>query len=160
MFLSKNYVLASELVQAMGIALHSVCNMRQDFEYSDDKYSIRTMNNCMLINKKAYHLPNNIKQGIKKHEHKLTDLSNKLPCTWVKAQYGVSESLLMRSGIVIDKITIAKNRRFYVFNDEFVKLMKNRIPYILDAKEMEKCAAEGSIAGSIKLNSNKFFTWY
>jgi hypothetical protein len=157
MFLDKKYILANELVQKMGIHIANVSMLRKSFEHNDDYYSIRKMNNCSFVSAKAYNLPNNIKQGIK--DHKFTDVSNKLPCTYFKSEFNVTERELTKSGIVLGKMTIA-GKKFYVFSNEFVQNLHDKVGYILDAKENEKCLKDSSIDGSVQLSRNKFFAWY
>lgn len=157
MFLNKNFVLANELVEHMCIHIANISMLRQAFEDNDDFYNIQKMNNCTLINSKARALPNNIKVGLS--TGKFTDLSDKLPCTYVREEYGVTERELFSSGIVTSKVKIA-GKDFYVFNPEFVKNLQNRVGYVLDAQETNECQASGQINGSIELSKNKFFVWY
>jgi len=157
MFLNRNYVLANELVQKMGIHIANVSIIRKRFEHNDDYYSIRKMNNCSFVNSKAYNLPNNIKQGLK--AHKFTDMSNKLPCTYFRSEFDITERELEKSGIVLGKMKVA-GKMFYVFEPEFVKQVAGRTPYVLNAKEHEQCMNENSIAGSVQLSRNKFLAWY
>lgn len=157
MFLNKHFVLANELVEHMGIHIANISMLRQAFEYNDDFYNIQKMNNCTLINSKARALPNNIKVGLS--TGKFTDLSDKLPCTYVREEYGVTERELFSSGIVTSKVKVS-DKDFYVFNPEFVKNLQNRMGYVLDAQETKECQASGQINGSIEISKNKFFVWY
>lgn len=157
MFLHKKYILVNELVQKMKIHIANISMLRNQFVDDEDFTTIKKMNNCTMINTTSKKLPNNILLGIKSNT--FTDMSDKLPCTWVKSEHEMTERELFTSGIVIDKIKIA-NKDFYVFNSNFVNTMKNKIPYILNEKEMKECTNKKQILGSIKLGKNKFFTWY
>lgn len=157
MFLEKKFILANELVEKMDIHIANISMLRQQFEDNDDFYSIVKMNNCSFINTRARNLPNNIRVGI--YSNTFTDMSDKLPCTWVKSEYDVTERELFKSGIVVDKIKIS-GKQLYVFNKEFVNTMKHKIGYVLDAKECQECHRNGQIDGFIELGKNKFFTWY
>lgn len=157
MFLNKEYVLANELVQKMGINIANISMLKKQFEDNDDRYSIQSLNNCSFINKKATLLPKYIKDGLDSHE--FTDMSDKLPCTWVKEEYQITEKELKQSNLVISKEKIS-GKQFYVFSPDFVKTMKNKIGYVLDEKETMKCYQLKQIEGYIKLKNNKYFTWY
>ena len=159
MFLEKKFILANELVKKMKIHIANISMLRNTYSSSEDIYTIKKLNNCTFINTASEKLPNNILQGIKKHGDELTDMSDKLPCTYIRSEYGMTEKELMKSGIVIKKVKVA-SKDFYVFNPEFVKTMKNKIGYVLNAGETKYCSEHGEIEGSIKLSKNKFFTWY
>lgn len=157
MFLKKNYILANELVQKMDIHIANISMMRKQFEDADDMTTILKMNNCNFIKTNSHKLPNNIRQGIACNE--FTDMSNKLPCTFVRSEYPLTEKDWYASGVVIDKVNIA-GKQFYVFSDEFVKTTHNKIVYILDKKETDECYRKGQIDGFIQAAKNKFITWY
>lgn len=157
MFLNKRYILANELVQKMNIHIANISMLRSQFEDDDDFHTIVKMNNCAMIDTKSQKLPRNIVEGI--HKNTFTDMSDKLPCTWVRAEHEMTERELFKSGIVIKKTKVA-GKDFYVFNQEFVNTMRHKIPYILDEKDMLECTSKNQILGSIKLGKNKFFTWY
>lgn len=157
MFLNKNFVLANELVKHMGIHIANISMLRQAFEDNNDFYNIQKLNSCTVINSKARGLPNNIKSGLSTGT--FTDLSDKLPCTYVRNEYGVTERELMSSGIVTGIVSVS-GKDFYVFSPEFVKNLKNRMCYVLDEQETQECAAKGQIIGSIELSKNKFIVWY
>ena len=157
MFLNKKYILSNELVDKMGIHIANISMIRQQFEDNNDFGSIVKMNNCSFINITCNHLPNNIKNGILNNT--FTDMSDKLPCTFVKSEYNVTENELFRSGIVIDKVTIA-SKDFYVFNQEFIKKMRNKLGYVLNKKELDECIKNNEIDGFEQISKNKFFVWY
>lgn len=157
MFLHKKYILANELVQKMNIHIANISMLRNKFTDDEDHITIRKMNNCTMINSSSKKLPNNIIEGIRNNI--FTDMSDKLPCTWVRSEYDITEKELLISGIADKKIKIA-SKDFYVFNEKFVNTMRNRIPYILDEKEMVECTNKKQILGHIKLGKNKYFTWY
>lgn len=157
MFLHKKYILANELVQKMNIHIANISMLRNQFTDDDDFTTIMKMNNCAMINTSSKKLPHNIMEGIRKNT--FTDMSDKLPCTWVRSEYEMTERELLSSGIVIKKTKIA-GKDFYIFNQEFVKTMYNKVPYILDEKEMIECTNKKQILGHIPLGKNKFFVWY
>jgi len=157
MFLSKKYILANELVQKMNIHIANISMLRNQFTDDEDYTTIMKMNNCNMINTNSKKLPHNIMEGIQKNT--FTDMSDKLPCTWVKSEYEMTELELFKSGIAIGKEKIA-TKDFYIFNQDFVKMMYNKVPYILDEKEMLECTSKKQILGNIQLGSNKFFVWY
>lgn len=156
MFLKKNYILANELVQKMGIHIANISMLAKDHE-DDDSGTFIKMNNCTFVNKASSNLPNNFKHACMIHE--FTDMTDKLPCTFVRAEYEVTEKELFKSGMVIEKIEVA-GKDFYRFAPEFVQKMKYKIGYVLDKAETDSCMSKGQIDGYIQLGKNKFFTWY
>lgn len=157
MFLHKKYILANELVQKMNIHIANISMLRDQFTNDEDYTTIMKMNNCNMINTSSKKLPRNILEGI--HKNHFTDMSDKLPCTWVQSEYEMTERELLNSNIVIDKAKIA-GKDLYVFNKDFVNMMHNKVPYILDEKEMIECTNKKQILGNIKLGNDKFFVWY
>lgn len=157
MFLKPTYVLSNELVQKMNIHIANISMFAKQMIEEDDYGTVIKMNNCTFINTKSHKLPQNILDGLLTNS--FTDMSDKLPCTWVKDEFDVTEREWFKSGIVIDKVTIA-GKKFYVFAPDFVKMMKRKIGYILDAQETKDCTEKNQILGSIQLGKNKFFTWY
>jgi len=157
MFLSKNYILANELIQKMQINIANISVLKQRYENADDYSTFLKMNNCTFINTKSASLPKNIKMGIATND--FTDFTDKLPCTYVRTEFGVKEDNWIKSGIVTEKIKIA-DKQFYQFCPDFVKTMKNKIAYILDEKEARCCKREGDIDGYIQLSKDQYFTWY
>jgi len=157
MFLGKKYILANELTKAKGMHIANISILKKAF--ADNEGMFISMNNCTFINSESTELPNNIKNAIAKFSGTFTDMSNKLPCTWVGREYGCTERELMRTGIVTEKVKIS-GKNFYVFNDEFVSKMQHKVGYILNREEAEKCMANKQILGYDKLGHNKFFTWY
>lgn len=157
MFLTKKYILANELVEKMQIKIANISILRKQFEDADDFVTVINMNNCNFIKSTSHKLPNNIQKGIS--DHKFTDFSNKLPCTWVHNEFSVNEKEWFDSGIVIDKIVICK-KKFYVFSDDFISKVNNCVPYVLNKAETEECLRKNQIDGSIQLSKNKFMTWY
>lgn len=157
MFLKKNYILANELVQKMDIHIANISMLRQQYEDQDDMTTMIKMNNCTMIKSNSHKLPNNIKMGIAANE--FTDMSNKLPCTFVRTEYEVTERELLNGGVIKGKIKIA-GKDFYEFTEEFVKTVKNKIVYTLDKAECMECHSKGQIEGYIQVSKNKFLTWY
>jgi len=145
----------------MNIHIANISMLRHTFEDNDNFYDIQKLNNVTVINSSAKMLPNNIRNGLISglSAGVFTDLSNKLPCTYVKEEYSVTERELLLSEIVINKIKIS-GKDFYVFNSEFVKNLDHKIGYVLNAEETKECTRTGKILGSVKLSKNKFFTWY
>lgn len=156
MFLKKNYILANELVNKMGIHIANISMLAKDHE-DDDSGMIIKMNNCTFINTKSPALPNNIQIGI--YSNDFTDMTDKLPCTFVKDEYHVTEKELFKSGLVIDKIKVA-GKEFFVFAPEFVQKMQYKIGYVLDEEETMYCFSKKQILGYTQLSKNKYFTWY
>jgi len=157
MFLSKDYILSNELVEKMRIHIANISMLRKKFEHKDDLYNIRKFNNCTFINTKCRDLPNNLRQGISNNE--FTDISNKLPISFVRTELGCTEKQLFQSEIVQSKETIA-GKKFYVFDKAFAHFVGNSVPYILNAEEHAECEDKGYIKGSIRMSANRYFTWY
>jgi hypothetical protein len=157
MFLNKEYILANELVQKMDIHIANISMLKQKIENQANFDDIIKMNNCTFVNRRSKYLPNNIKIGILTNT--FTDLSNKLPVTYIRSEFGVSEKELFAADIVEGKIKIA-DKEFYVFKNDFIDKVKNGIINILDKEDKEDCEYQGSIDGSIKLSKNKYLTWY
>lgn len=157
MFLSNDYILANELTKKMNIHIANISMLKQRLEDQNNETDMVKLNNCTFINKKSIFLPKNIREGIKKNI--FTDISNKLPVTFVKSEYEITEREMNNSGIIQGKKKIA-GKDFYVFNNDFVEKVKNSIVYVLDKKETEECSKNGDINGFVKLSKNKFLTWY
>ncbi len=157
MFLSKDYVLANELVQNMQINIANISKLAKEFEMMDYYGDIIKMNNCTFLKKTSHRFPKNIKEGLL--QYKFTDISNALPCRWVQSEYRMTERELLLSGLLKENIKIA-GKSFYVFSDEFVKTTTGKIGYTLDHKETQIANKNGDIEGYIQLSKNKFITWY
>ena len=157
MFLKKDYILANELVQQMDIHIANISIMRNNYESGDDYTTIVKMNNCSFVNTKSSRLPRNIANGIK--AGKFTDVSDKLPCTHMLKEYGITMCELKRAGIIEERINIC-GKYFYKFKADFVELMQTRIPYILDESEVFDCKRKGEIDGYVKLGRDKYLSWY
>jgi hypothetical protein len=156
-FLNKNYILANELVEKMGIHIANISMLRSHLEEVDDDIStIRKMGNCNFIKKNSLKLPKNIREGI--YSNTFADVSNKLPCSWVKTEYEISDSELKKSGVVENVVTIS-GKKFYVFKDDFVKTTRNKIVYVLNEQETMDCYKKGQIDGYIKAGK-RYITWY
>jgi len=159
MFLKEGFILGNELIQKMEIHLANLGNLRLSYDDACDNYNIRRMNNCMMLNSKCKKLPKTFKRGIERFKSELTDMSDKLPCTYIHKEFKISEKQLFEHNIVIDKINVA-NRNLYVFNPVFVKKLRNNIPYILDGNDFKECSEQGILKGAIQITSNKYFVWY
>lgn len=157
MFLSKNYVLANELVQKMGIHIANVSMLRKQFEDEDDLSTLLKRNNCTFVKTNSHKLPKNFRDAIAQHE--FTDLTNKLPVTFIKDEHPLTEKEWFDSGAVVDKVKVA-GKEFYVFSDEFVKTTRRKIVYVLNEKEKNECYEKHQIDGFIPASKNKFITWY
>lgn len=155
MFLSKKYILANELVQEMGIHIANISMFTKNLAEHD--LTAIKMGNCTFLNSNSVTLPKNITTAVLLNS--FTDMSDKLPCTWVKSEYELREKELFKSGLVIDKVTIA-NKHFYVFAPEYAKKFKYKVPYILTEKEKNYCYINNQIDGSIQLGKDRFFSWY
>lgn len=157
MFLNKNYILANELVEKMNINIANISILKKQYEDEDDNTTIVKLNNCSFIKGNSYKLPNNIRIGIDSFE--FTDMSDKLPCSYFKSEYGFSDKEIMNSSIVYQKVNVS-GKQFYQFDPEFVKKVKNAVMYPLDKKETDECYSKGQIAGYVQMAKNKFLTWY
>lgn len=157
MFLNKKYILANELVQKMGIHIANISMLRNQFEDEDDYATIVKMNNCNFVKSGSPKLPRNISSGISNHT--FTDMSNKLPCTFIRTEYEVTERELSKSGLIKGKVKVA-GKEFYEFTEEFVQKVKNKIVYTLDKNETMECFSKGQIDGYVQVSNNKFLTWY
>jgi hypothetical protein len=157
MFLSKDYVLANELVQKMEINIANISKLIKDFEYNNFYGDIIKMNNCAFLKKTSHRFPKFIKDGL--NNFNFTDISNGLPCRFVQSEYSITERELSKSEIFLEKKKIAK-KEFYIFKDDFVQKLKGKIAYTLNKEETEKCHQNGDIQGYIQLSKNKFLTWY
>ena len=156
MFLNKKYILANELVAKMGIHIANISMLVKEYE-DDDSGAFIKMNNCTFINANDVTLPNNIRTAILTNQ--FTDMTDKLPCTYVHTEYEISEAELFKSGMVIEKVIIA-GKKFYKFAPEFVQKMKYKIGYVLDEAETMDCYRKKQILGYTQLGKNKYFTWY
>ena len=157
MFLDSKYILANELTNKMDIHVANISMMRSVFEDNNDFYSMPKKNNCTFINTKANNLPNNIKIGILTNS--FTDMSDKLPCTYVRTEYGMTQKEMEKADMIIGKVKIS-GKDFYQFKPEFVKKMKRKIGYILEEHEAIDCFNKDQIDGYVKLSKNKYFSWY
>lgn len=157
MFLDKNYVLANELVQKMDIHIANISMIKKQFEGTDDMKTIISMNNCTFIKSNSPKLPRNIREGIKSHT--FTDVSNKLPCTYLRTEYPLSVRNWEKAGVINDKVKIA-GKDFFEFTDDFVNKTRGKIVYILNEEETMDCFRKNQIEGYIQASKNKFITWY
>lgn len=157
MFLNNNYILANELVEKMDINIANISILKKQFDEEDDDITIVKLNNCSFIKTNSYKLPNNIREGISKFE--FTDISNKIPCSFFREEYDISDKEIMNAPITIGK-TIIAGKKFYEFDRDFVKQVKNHVLYTLDEKEKNECYAKNQITGFVQMSKNKFLTWY
>jgi len=157
MFLGKEYILANELVQKMGIHIANISMLSQEFEDKGNSKDIKKMNSCNFINTKSIDLPNNIQQGIIKYD--FTSLENKVLATYFRNEFGISDKEIMNSSIIEGKEKIA-GKDFYVFKQEFVDNTKGKILYTLDKLDTSDCIETGCIDGWVQMSKNKYLTWY
>lgn len=157
MFLNKNYILANELVNQMDINIANISILKKQFEDDGDDITIVKLNNCSFIKTNSFKLPNNIKEGICKY--KFTDISNKIPCSYFREEYEISDKEIMSTPIITGKVTI-DGKKFYEFDNDFVRKVKNHVLYTLTEEEKNDCYSKGQIAGFIKISKNKYLTWY
>jgi len=141
----------------MGINAAFMSNIRSQFIHRDDYYNIQKLGACLYINRHCNSLPKNISKAIDRYE--LTDMSDKLPITYVKSELGLTETDVLSSDMVIDTMTIA-GKRLYQFHPDVVRETEGHTPYVLNAKEYNECKSKNQILGSIPLRSDKFFVWY
>lgn len=157
MFLNKNYILANELVEKMNIQIGNISIYRQKLEDENDLTTIIKMNNCNFIKSNSNKLPQTLKKCISSNT--FTDFTNKLPRRWLETEFNVSKREWFNSKIVIEEVKLYR-KDFYVFSDDFINKVKNRIVYVLDKEETQICYQKSQIEGFIQLSNNKFMTWY
>ena len=161
MFLSKDYVLASELVQAMGIHIANISMLHAKLENESNSTDIIKQGNCSFINSNSPYLPKNIREGLYLREW--TDVHNMLPTSYVKKEFEINndtlDNLIENNSFFLGKYKVA-DKEFVKFSDEFVDLMQGSIPYILNEKATLECSQDGDIDGYTKLKKNHFLTWY
>lgn len=159
MFLSKNYILVNELSKKMGITHANFSILKAKLEDEGDEHTFIKYGNALFIDKTSSNIPKNIKECIAMYENELTNFEKMLPVTYIKSEYGVSERELKNAGI-IEGVVVIEGKKFFKFTDEFVKNMKNKILYVLNEQETNECYKKGQIEGFIKLNKDKYLTWY
>lgn len=161
MFLSSNYILGNELVERMGINIANVSIMSKRFEDENDHTTVVKMNNCNFIKSDSPKLPKYIQNGIKelKSQSPFVDFSDKLPCTWFRSEFELSDKDCMNSDIIKDKVKVY-GKEFYVFDQKFIDAVKDRISYMLDEKETKECWNNKQIEGYVKISKKKYMTWY
>lgn len=158
MFLKADFVFGNELCEKMGIHLSNLINLRKEFEKSDDNFTIYKLKSCSFLNTKSHKIPKNFRTGLE--THKLTDITDKLPLSWVQSEFGLTiPKELQDIGIVTKRIDLAK-KIFLVFDREFADKLQGKIGYILKEKETFECYENGDIEGYLKIKRNKYFTWY
>ena len=161
MFLSKNYVLGSELVEKMGIHIANISIARKKLETQGNVTDIIKMGNCTFLNKDSIMLPNNLKVGL--NTYQFTDISNMLPSSYIIKEFKLNKkilnNLIENHDSFIKEISISK-KQLTVFTPEFIKNLENTIPYMLNEAETMECYNTGSIDDYIKLDNNKYLTWY
>jgi hypothetical protein len=155
MFLDKKYILANELVQKMGIHIANISMIAKSLEDYDDVFV--KMGNCTFINTESIELPNNLKEAIAAND--FTDMSDKIPVTFIKAEHNLSVVTMKKSGI-ISEVTEIAGKKFYVFKKDFMEKTKDTILYVLDKEETSECAEKNYIDGYTQIGTNKFLTWY
>lgn len=156
MFLSSKYVLANELIKRMGIGIANISILCKKFQDANNTTIIK-LNSLTFINKDSQTLPKNIYNAL--NEHTFTDISNKLPCNYVRSEYGITKKDLSNIDAFSDIVDIGGNN-FFVFRDEFVKKLRGKIIYILDKEEAIDCYRKGLIEGYDKISNNRYLTWY
>lgn len=161
MFLSSNYILGNELVDRMDINIANVSIMSKRFEDENDITTVIKMNNCNFIKSDSPKLPKYIQTGIRElsSQKPFTDFSDKLPCTWFRSEFELSDKDVMNSEMVKDKVKI-HGKEFYVFEKSFIDKVHNRICYVLDESDTKDCWNKKQIEGYIKLSKKKYMTWY
>ncbi|WXB47921.1 hypothetical protein WCWAEYFT_CDS0219 [Vibrio phage VB_VaC_TDDLMA] len=161
MFLSSNYILGNELVQRMDINIANVSIMSKRFEEENDHTTVIKMNNCNFIKSDSPKLPQYIQKGIQdlSLNKPFVDFSDKLPCTWFRSEFELSDKDCINSDIIKDKVKLF-GKEFYVFEQSFIDAVKDRICYILDANETKECWNKKQIEGYVQISKKKYMTWY
>lgn len=157
MFLDKKYVFVNELIQHMGIKIDPVINLKKSLDRMNDGSTIIQIKKYSFINKKSYNLPERFRDVLV--NEKWTDVSDKLPCYWVKEEYRLTEKELFNHNFIQSVVKIC-NKPFYHFTPEFVQKLKNKNGYTMSIKEAVECMEKKEIDGYIKLKYNKCFTWF
>ena len=154
MFLGGEYILANELVQKMGINIANISMLLPELD--DDYGTMIKLNNCTMIKGNSRRLPENIKNGISANT--FTDMSNKLPCTFTRNEYEITEKELIKGGIITGKVKVA-GKEFYEFTNDFVQKTKNKIVFTVDEDEAIQRFNNNEINEFIQVGKNKFIIW-
>ena len=157
MFLNSNYILASELVEKMGIHIANISIIRNQLESENDICTIKKMGACTFINKNSGKLPQNIQDGIRVNT--FTDMTDKIPTPFIKEEFNLSYKELSESGIILGEQKIS-GKKFYIFDQDFVEKVKDKICYVLSPEETQDCLKRKLIDGFIQINNRKCLTWY
>jgi hypothetical protein len=157
MFLNENYILASELIQNLGISIANISKLANQYNDCGNSSTIIKMGTCSFIHSTDKNLPKTIRRGL--DDYNYTDMSNKLPCKWSLTEYNLRELDLINSNMITDKIVVG-GKNLYVFDPEFVSKMDGKIGYVLNKAETMECLKSNRIDGYTELNKNKYFVWY
>lgn len=154
MFLSKKYVLVNELIDRMNINMANASGLIRELDRLGDTTTVVNIGYCNFI-KDSQNLPRNFRDALR---DSFTDISQMLPCSFVKSELNLTEKEFLDFGLGT-KVTIAK-KDFFKFSDSLYKKLKNSIPYVLSKAETDDCSNRGLIDGFIKLDDNRYLTWY
>lgn len=155
LYLTENHILATELCEMVGIHMANISNLKLP--------SILKFGNSPIINKFDVNLPPKIRNHVLNLN--LTTLKNKIPLTYFKTQYNLSNDEILTH--IADRIEIIAGKKFIVYKDEFINKIKNKNKYKLDKmiyianksefNEFEKMYNDLEY---IKVNSKKYIILY
>jgi len=162
MFLTKDFILANEIVQKANIHIANISNFLNHLEETNNKAGIsKKMGNCSFINNTSPFLPHNIKEYIDGFEY--TDMSDKLPSTFLASEFELSSDKILQGfnkvGYDVHEEVIA-GKRFLVFPLNFIEAFEGKTWYILDYEEAVDCFDNEDIEDFFPLYKNKMFCWY
>lgn len=150
----KGYILCNEIVEKAGINIANFSKIRSDTENTNSTVTIKR-GKCIFIKAQDRMLPTYIAKHI--YEHEWTDMSDKLPCSYVKSELDIGDEGI---GVVFsDKITIC-GKQFYQFLPEYAAKFKKKVLYTLNEAEATDCKAKGLIRGAVRITEGKMLTWY
>jgi hypothetical protein len=155
MYLSKKYILASELTAFMQIHIANISMLKKKYDEDGNTSTIKKYGNCLFIDSTDKSLPANIKRGIESYN--FTDFSNMLPVTFLQSEFEVSIKILQERNIVQDIITI-QGKKFAIINPEFKSKTTGATFYLHDDKDMKESIPY--VDGYVMLKKDKCLSWY
>lgn len=170
MFLSKNHVLGHELCEFLGMSTSVISIYRKERENEGDFRTVSKLAGSVFIDLNSQYL--SVGLSVSYDDRKkaaFTDLSNKLPLSFLKEMYELQPKDLH---IIGGKEVKLKNVRFWEFEDSFIAKMtpknktKNVVTCILTDEEISSCLDKKQIAGYIYLSAgtkekpSRNFAWY
>jgi len=158
MFLNENYVLANEIVQQRNVRIGNISQLVRNLENKNLFESYQKRGNCTFLNSKSNYLG-----GMQEHvkSGSFTDISNKLPLSYLLHEFGISKKELLSSlkEYIKGECSIS-NKNFIIFKDSFVKKLKGKTIYIMKKGELDDAISNNYIDGYIEINKNKFIVFY